>query len=324
MRNAVILTGALRTIRKAIRFLKENVLQNQTDVFICVQNDTAESEDTWKAWFTSHLGDRMLSLQWFHPDRFPGWVQQREVQLEHMTVENHWKQYLRTSGSMIEYYQLQLAYMMMSYHEQIHHILYDYVIRARTDSIYCKPLDFHWLHWTDEELGQRLDRIRADMLSCNKPITDQSVLMYLMTTLLSDDLLPNLPWIRAECVPCPTESFPPHTDSTALNRYLREGRYILTLRKNNLYLLRRSLFHMIPTLGSMYGFLRSPHSDNYWFNAEGQFRDACYYACLTVFDYSTLFEERSLEYAGAWKEEDFFDLEGNVLHPAMLYCVVRR
>ena len=81
---------------------------------------------------------------------------------------------------------------------------------------------------------------------------------------------------------------------------------------------------MIPTLGSMYGFLRSPHSDNYWFNAEGQFRDACYYACLTVFDYSTLFEERSLEYAGAWKEEDFFDLEGNVLHPAMLYCVVRR
>jgi hypothetical protein len=73
----------------------------------------------------------------------------------------------------------------------------------------------------------------------------------------------------------------------------------------------------------MYGFLRSPHSDAWWFNAEGQFRDACYYSCVSVFEYSSLSEERSLAYPSQWMEADFFEA-GEVKDPYAIYCVVRR
>ena len=98
----------------------------------------------------------------------------------------------------------------------------------------------------------------------------------------------------------------------------------MTIRKNNLYVVQRDLFHFVPTLGTMYGFLRSPHSDPWWFNAEGQFRDACYYSCMSIYEYSSPFEERSLEYPHKWVEADFFDVEGEVIHPRMVYCVVRK
>ena len=74
----------------------------------------------------------------------------------------------------------------------------------------------------------------------------------------------------------------------------------------------------------MYGTFRSPYSDDYWFNAEGQFRGACYAAGLAVYDYSTVFEEKSLEYAHSWQEDLFFHADGSLVSPMMLYCVVRK
>jgi hypothetical protein len=262
----------------------------------------------------------MLSLQWFHPDRFPGWVQQREVQLEHMTVENHWKQYLRTSGSMIEYYQLQLAYMMMSYHEQIHHILYDYVIRARTDSIYCKPLDFHWLHWSDSEVEARIKAINCELVLSNIEVNPLNTLSYFMSTIISDSLIPNIQNILTRYIPNQLSIIPSLTNGAELNNYIKTGAYILVIRANNLYVVARESFNMIPTLSHIYGFLKSPHNDAYWYNAENQFQSACYYSGLAVFDYNTLFEDKSLY---EYDEKRYFDLDLNVLNPCMLYCLVR-
>jgi hypothetical protein len=100
------------------------------------------------------------------------------------------------------------------------------------------------------------------------------------------------------------------------------GRYLLTFRKNNLYIVKRDYFHFIPSLGTMYGLFRAPTSDTYWFNAEGQFRSVCYFSCLTVYDYNSAFEDRSVETVH-WNAANFFDLEGNVMNPMMMYCVVR-
>lgn len=330
MRRAILLTGALRTIRKTMKFLKRNVLcggagLSDADIYACVQNDSSLSEEEWTAWFRAELGDHLKEWVWFSLDRFPGWVAHRELQLEHLTIEEGWKNYLRTSGSMIEYFQLQLAYMKMSHAETKQKITYDYVIRARTDSIYAKPVDFHWLSWTEEEVGRRLERIREEMRESQIAITDKDVLRYFMCTLISDDLIPNLSFLMAEYVPSPTDGIMTVSlNGKSVRDYLHHGRYILTIRKNNLYIVRRDLFHLIPTLGTMYGFMRSPIADDYWFNAEGQFRDACYYSCLSIFEYSTAFEEKSLAYPHQWNEADFFDLNFECIHPRMLYCVVRK
>jgi hypothetical protein len=73
----------------------------------------------------------------------------------------------------------------------------------------------------------------------------------------------------------------------------------------------------------MYGQFKSPYSDAWWFNAEGQFTSICYHAGLTTYDYNTDFEDRSVEVNG-WNEANFFDGEMNVVNPRMMYCVVRR
>jgi hypothetical protein len=328
MRTVVIFTGALRTVKKTIRYFKQNVLYNNVDVFLCVQNDTQQPNEEWAAWFKEQMGVHMKSIEWFSLAAHPEWVTHRDAILQNIQLDNGWKNYLRTSGSMIEYFQLQLANQKVCLYEQTHGFQYDYLVRARTDSIYAKPVDFHWLTWTDAEVAARVQRIREEMIQSKIEVTDRSLLQYFMATVISDTTIPNLPRIFADYVLNDADRPPIHvTDKpyeTALNQYLKQGRYILTIRKNNLYVIRRNLFFMIPSLGTMYGLPRSPAADDYWFNAECQFRSACYYSGISIFDYSSLFEEKSLEYPSKWREADFFDLEFNLINPTMLYCIVRK
>lgn len=315
MKTAVILTGALRTIKKTVHYLNQNVLREGVHIFACIQNDTSTPEEEWDTWLAEQFGDHLKSTIWFTLDKYPDLVAQRDRLLEQMDITEGWKNYLRSSGSMIEYFQLQLSYINMCKHERSGK--YDYLVRARTDTIYNKPVDFHWLNWTDEEISLRLDRIRSAFTE----ISTKDLFMYFMNTIISDDLIPNVKELMAEYCPCATE---PIIDLTpnALGKYIREGRYILTIRRNNLYVVRRDLFCLIPSLSTMYGTLTSPYSDAYWFNAECQFRSACYHSCLTIFDYNTLLEDRSLQYVHEWNENDFFT--AGVCNPNMLFCVVRK
>jgi len=310
-----------------MRYFKENVLRDGVDVFVCVQNDTSQPEEEWTEWFREEMGTHLRSIEWFSISKYPEWTTQRDTILEHMVLEDVWKNYLRSSGSMIEYFQLHLANMKMCQYEQQRGFQFEYLIRARTDTIYAKPVDFHWLHWTDEDVARRVLRIKQILKTYKMECNEKSVLRYFMSTLLSDTTLPNIPRIFANCVLNDADCVPLNvTDipyETTLNQYIKNGRYILTIRQNNLYLIRRNLFFLIPSLGTMYGLPRSPAADDYWFNAECQFRSACYYSGISIYDYSTMFEERSLEYAGKWREETFFDLSYNLINPSMLYCVVR-
>jgi hypothetical protein len=334
MRAVIILTGALRTIKKTVGYFQRHLIESipgfaggtgALDIFVCVQNDSTESNADWEAWF--HREIRPRSIQWYSPQAYPDWVINRDRQIDAMTIEPQWKQYLRTSGSMIEYFQLQLAYMAMVRVEQLEGFRYHSIVRARTDTIYAKPLDFHWLAWDEAAVAARMKVVEREMALSGIAMTDRERLRWFMCTILSDDVLPNMDRIFADYRPCEAETI---LDGEAaltparLLQYIQRGRYILTIRKNNLYVVRRSLFYMIPSLGTFYGSLRAPDADPWWFNAEGQFRDACYYSGITIFDYSTLFEEYSLEPASAWDERKFFDGEGRLLNPMMLYCVVRR
>jgi hypothetical protein len=326
MRTVVVFTGALRTIRKTMGYFKRHVLiRPDIDVFMCVQNDGSVSEEEWESWFRQEMGGHLKHVQWYSHEKYPDWIKNRDRQINYLAIQDNWKSYLQTSGSMIEYFQLQLAYMELSKYEQSLGFRYDYLVRARTDTIYAKPLDFHWLNWTEEEISQRLDRIREEMRLSNIEVNDTSLMKYFMCTIFSDDVIPNMQLIFADYRPCESEAFlDGELTASRLKTYLHRGRYILTIRRNNLYVIRRSLFYMIPSLGTFYGFLRAPDADPWWLNAEGQFRDACFYSGITVFDYSTLYEEKSLEYPSQWNEADFFDLEGRLINPMMLYCVVRK
>jgi hypothetical protein len=241
-----------------------------------------------------------------------------------MAISQEWKNYLRNSGSMIEYVQLQYAYLAMCNYEQLLGFQYDQVIRSRTDTVITKPMDFHWLQWSDADVEQRMNVIQRKLAEEGMDSGPKNVFSYFMSTVLSDDLIPNLKQLLIGYLPSHNASkgevpSTPHQ----LNKYLRTGKYILTVRKNLVYVVRRSLFHMIPSLASLYGTFRSPHSDHCWFNAECQFQGACYHSGLTSHEYSSAFEELPIEQREAWKESDYFDADFNCRHAYMLYCVVR-
>jgi hypothetical protein len=322
MKTAVLFTGALRTVKKTLRYLKENVLIHpDVHIFACLQNDNDESEAEWNEWFRQELGDHIKTITWFSDAYYPSWALEREIMLRHMPLEDGWKNYLRNSGSMVEYKQLQLAYLAMSNHEQVHSFSYEYVIRARTDTIFVKKIDFHWLSFSEEQISDRLQLIEKKLLHENMDSSYSSVFSYFMSTLLSDDLLPNLKNIYIRYLPSEAEKSLPI--ATELRDHLHKGRYLLTIRGNLLYIVRRSLFHFIPSLASLYGTFRSPYSDHHWFNAECQFKGAYYHAGLSCHDYSSTFEERPITEKEHWTESDYFDNHFNCIHPHMLYCLVR-
>jgi len=321
MKIAVIYTGALRTIRKTIHYLKRNVLLNpNVHVFACLQHDTPEPIQETEAFLRGALGSHLQSLQWFDIQNYSEWIILREKNLDNCSITNNWKDYLRNSGSMIEYYQLYVAYKQMFVAEQQRSMEYDYIIRLRPDNLFAKPVDFHWLQWTEQDVIARIEKLYYYMRILNIESTPENTIRYFMNTLLDDSLLTNLSNLIGTYVTNPR--VPISQTSKELLDYLHHGSYILTFRANNLYIVRRNLFHMIPSLFAMYGLLKPPQcNDPYWFNAENQFQYACLFSGLAIHDYNTLFEDKSLY---EYDERRYFDEHYNIINPLMVYCLVRR
>jgi hypothetical protein len=320
MKVAVIFTGALRTIKKTMRYFKQNVLLNSdVDVFACVQNDTGISNNEWELWIREEIGSHLKHIQWFSLNDHGDWLSIRNKLMMNLNLAENWKQYLLNSGSIIEYYQLYLAYLKMCSYEDTHQ-RYQYIIRSRTDTIFAKPIDFHWLNWTDSDVEKRLEKINNALSVSGTELTALNTFTYFMNTIFSDDIIPNIQNIWSEYRP-PNCPFPIPQGNVDINNYIKNGRYILVLRANNLYAVNREFFNLIPTIPFIYGFLKPPVNDGYWFNSENQFQAACYFSGLAVFSYNTEFEDKSLY---EYDEARYFNSEYNIINPCMLYCVVRK
>lgn len=318
MKVAVILTGALRTIKKTIKYFKQNVLLNQNvDVFACIQNDTSQSNSEWEEWIKANIGGHLKSLIWFSLSEHSQWIHFRDNLLSHIHLQDSWKDYLKTSGSMIEHYQMYLCYLEMCKFEPFNGH-YSYIIRCRTDTIFGKPIDFHWLNWSDTEVENRMCKVNAQLNKLDRPITPQNTLQYFMNTIISDSLIENIPNIGSEYLPAKHISVP--INPSQLNEFIKNGDYILTIRANLLYIVSRDLFQLIPGLPFLQLFVHSPHNTGYWFNSEEQFQAICYLSNLTIFNYSTHYEGTSLY---EYDEKRYFDENYNLINPHLLYCLIR-
>lgn len=185
MLNAVLFTGALRTIKKTMKYFILNILKcSDVHVFMCVQNDTIIPNDEWERWFSDQIGPALKNIEWFSNDKNSEWFIHREKLISNMNTYENWKNYLRNSGSIIEYIQLQYAYLKMNFTEQLNGYKYDYIIRARTDSIYAVPIDFHWLYWTEEFVKKRIDNIKIILNTTKNKINNLTIISYFMSTIL--------------------------------------------------------------------------------------------------------------------------------------------
>jgi len=319
MKTAVFYTGALRTIEKTIRFFQRNVLIGpDVYVFACVQNDSTKTNQEWESWFRDKMGSHLVSLTWFDKHQVDEWTVLREKNLAATMIPTIWKDYLRNSGSIVEYIQMFLAYQQMFHYEQKHGFQFEYIVRTRTDGVLAKPLYFHWLLWTEEDIQKRLTAVQFSMQLNGLDVTPVHTLQTFMTTLLGANLLDSLKSHCGQYIPSAKAAIP--VTAADYLHYLHHGSYLLSFRVNIFYIVRRDLFYLIPCIAGMYGLIPTPTPDPYWFNAENQFQSACYYAGMSIHNYETMFEGASIY---DYDERNYFDETGDIRSPSMVYCLVR-
>lgn len=332
MNVAIIYTGEIRTLEKTLPYLKRNVILNKNvHLFATIQTNEFEK---YKKILENELGENIKSIVRFIKN--DEWLNLQQMLLNNMQIPTHSKVYLKNGGSMIEYRQLQMSYQSLVSYEKDNNIKYDYIIRCRTDTIFTKPIDFSWLNLSEEEISFRVKFITNLFKEENLP--RKKLLTYFMSTIIHQDLLPNIEnnYSMYDESPFPKEhqyinvNDPKvidvmnanYTDNLviALKEYIKHGSYILTIRQNLLYIVRRDFFNLIPQLSDSYGRYNF-FQNEYWWNAESQFRSICACSQLSIFNYCSLFEEKSLY---EYQRDRYFNEDGSLKKKEMLYCVVRQ
>jgi hypothetical protein len=296
---AVLYTGEIRTIEKTSPFFRRNILDpTHADIFAtiqgCIMCQTFERilSESWR--------DNLKSFSWFSRDQYN--ALQDEL-ISKMDLEPRWKSYLKTSGSMIEYYQLYLSFQKMREYEEEHHFRYDYVVRLRTDVVVTRPLDFSWFEMPPSRLRERWEQVGESF-----PRFMNS--FFSLERVLSNDVLEMSAHLKT----------PSPTTIEGVQQYMEKGRFLLTIRKNVFYVGKRDVFETISRLGMTYGQWKCPQFEH-WFDAESQLESICEQSGIDTFDSMTRLEGESLY---RYKTENYFDEKGGLLSLPFVVCFICR
>ncbi len=241
--QAVFYTGEVRTIKSVIDHFKKNVLINDNiHVFAVLQSDDILYHDHL---VKKKLGFNLKYLRWFNK-LGKKWVKIRDDLCSQMHVNDHLKNYLcHHSGSMIEYYQMYLAYLDMKKYEEYHSITYNFIYRIRCDCVITRPFNFTY--------------------NLNFEKTKKEIELF-MTTFYDP------PRRNANIV---IESLANFEAIQDFKTYLDESNYLIALRENVCYFASRKVFDKIYQLGIKYGESKTYNIDHYWWNAESQLKSIC-------------------------------------------------
>ena len=293
---AVLYTGQVRTINNTINYIQNVVRNKDSHLFGVIQADDGNFEH-YSSLLHDKINDNVKSLVSYDKGAY---VPLREELLTNMDVGDFWKNYLRNSGSMIEYNQLYLAFNEMKKYEELNNIRYDYVIRLRTDVVITRSIDFSWLAFTEEQIESKANRLK-------EIYSDYSV-SHLMNNLLCEE--------RRSFV---NRSDLSHEVSDIID-YIKNGRYIISLRKNVFYIVKRELVDDFIEIGIKYGSIKDYAYAN-WFDAESQLELFLKRANITYFDSVTEVEGDSLY---KYYVCNYFDQHGNLLiRDDVLFFIMR-
>jgi hypothetical protein len=299
---AIIYTGEVRTIEKAIQYFKENVIINDNyHVFAVLQTNNIEYFDNL---VKNNIGDNLKSINWFINGN-EEWVNMRESLLNQMsTVGENWKNYLRNSGSMIEYYQMYLAYKNIEEYEKTNNFEYDYIMRIRCDVVLTHPIHFDCESFTMDDVKSLLYEIKE--INNFESIISYDVINIFMNAFYHKNriLCKNVNFSNNQfsrqfknLLITNDENNIDNKESNFIKSvydYLLTGNYAITFRKNIIYFMRRKLFTNISKLGITYGSEHKMENNDYWFNAESQLDQIFIENDIDVFDSTTNLEHNSL------------------------------
>ena len=317
---AVLYTGEFRTIEKTIELFKQNVLINDNyHVFAVIQNNNNENIEL----FVKNAIKHNLKTYINFDKNDNNWIDIREKLLNDMNTSESWKNYLKNSGSMIEYYQMYLAYNSMSKYEKENDIEYDFIIRFRTDTVLKDKLNFDWLEYNNDTIRNMLYKIK-DKYNLDTIISIEA-LNILLNTFYNEK--------RIDYMPIPDCDITHATLNKLLNEkneeqfilrvceYIKNGDYIISFRINVIYFTKRRLMDKIHLLGINYGkYIYEKDKDNFWVNAECQLRQICLQNNIDFYSSVTKLENNSLY---DYNKNNYFDETNNLLDVDYSFFIMR-
>lgn len=261
----VFITGQYRRFWHSWNNIVETILKPSNPFFeihVCVGMD--RSGHLWgdkdRDIFETHLRNEWGLLQypaqhlmmvWIDPQDsyFKKSVASLEHYLEQQKLDLYWFQYLvHRSGSCIEYAQISRLYEMVCFQYEINEN--DLMLRTRTDILLRHPL-------------------QLDIFPTGKMSTKEIFQKLFPTCHVFDK------W--EEQGGREVSIFPPD---------FVKDRWIITLRKNLVYIMPLKAGSFLTKLADHYGDWDTPEMNNYWFNAESQFRGCFRLHHFTLWEYS--------------------------------------
>lgn len=158
MRTAVILTGQERSLHKLYKHTRKNLIEpNNSTLFLACEVD---NPDRMKSYFDGIEigGDDIRNASFRTPDfeaftlmlHSGGRPALLESVFERTRPEPYHVGYVLQGASVLQYYQVLKAWLMVLEYERKHKMRFDVVVRWRTDALITEKLDLSALFSTDE------------------------------------------------------------------------------------------------------------------------------------------------------------------------------
>lgn len=278
---AIIYTGEVRTIKKVIDTFRQNVLVDpERHVYAILQSEDTKVYDSF---VKDKLKNHLKFIQWFDKNNTT-WSLLSDNLINAMDIDASWKHYLQHgSGSMVEYYQMYLAYLEIEKYEKANNIKYDYIFRIRCDCIVTRLISFAWKNYTLDDVNN----ICNDITVKHGNIDFNTLANVFMTSIYDP--------IRLNVTTNVTNNYlatPLCNNYKGILALLHKEKYLITFRENVMYFANRDTFRDIYKLGIEYGKFKSTHS--HWFDSETQLKLRCTNCGIHVFDSGTTKEIKSL------------------------------
>jgi hypothetical protein len=310
---AIFYTGLVRTLESTIPHIvnylnNENYINNCEFGFFCsLQSNSANEQNCINETLVANFGNKIKSISWINKNANE-WQNLSTQLVSNINISEPWKDYLLTSGSIIEYYQMYNSYIYMKNYERENNINYDFILRLRTDVILKDEINFDFQSCTPSLIKEHL--IKAQNILNKDSFINTDVFNYFMNTFaisnrnvydinkISISQIHNNFFIKTSKI----NTYNEEEYINALYNYIQNGEFLLTLRNNVVYFGKAKVFEKIHKLGITYGAYKINEEPTYWFNAECQLSGICrennidYYSSVTNLEGDSLYNYNQCNY----------------------------
>ena len=274
---AVLFTGAYRTFDKTYQHILDNILKpNYATAFVLCESSLSESNfnNIFQVRWNNYIGT-VKSVNTTRTEEFNNILDYILKSKQGLSNDNlrHYgfnQDYLKNSGSILEYYQFMKCYELMLEYERHHNIKFDIIIRSRFDLILTQPLC----------LNNFFDNIDTNLINkYGEEVYIRSLGNENMAKLLVSNKMVKLfeyqPFILE------LSSY----DSTNTLNKINENKYIWTFYCNWIWIAKRHTMDIIYPFVYFYGSFFSNKRD--YFNSENQFYDYLQFHNCQIFNFFT-------------------------------------